>query len=95
MKTLNWKHLAAVIAIATTAGCGTFVGEGYVAQAVEKQGYKNVRITAKHIFFVSWHGCGKDDNAAFEATAVNANGQQVDLTVCAGWPFKGVTVRTS
>lgn len=75
--------------------CGTFVDTDRVARAVEKQGYRDVKITRKHIFFIAWRGCGKDDDAAFKATALNATGQQVDLTACAGWPFKGVTVRTN
>lgn len=76
------------------AGCGTFVASDDVARAVEKQGYRNVEIVSKHIFFVAWRGCGTDDDAAFNATGTNAVGEQVDLIVCAGWPFKGVTVRT-
>ena len=91
----NWRHFVLIAATTAMMGCGTFVHEENVARAVEKQGYKEVRIIAKHIFFVGWRGCGWDDEAAFEASAVNSAGQRVDLTICAGWPFKGVTVRTS
>lgn len=75
-------------------GCGVLVSEDSVAGSVEKQGYRNVQIISKHIFFVEWRGCGKGDAVAFKATAINPIGQRVDLTVCSGWPFKGVTIRT-
>lgn len=83
-----------VLFLITLAGCGAFVSGENVARAVEKQGYRNVEIVSKHIFFVDWRGCGEDDVAAFNAVGTNAVGEQVDLIVCAGWPFKGVTVRT-
>lgn len=80
--------------LAGCVGCGALVSDERVSVAAEKQGYKNVQVVSKHIFFVSWRGCGKDDDAAFNATGVNATGNRVDLIICAGWPFKGVTVRT-
>ena len=76
------------------SGCGTFVSNENVTTAVTKQGYKDVEVKSKHIFFVNWRGCGKDDDAAFKMSAINSIGQKVDLIACAGWPFKGVTVRT-
>ena len=86
--------LLAVLVSAGIAGCGALVSEEGVAKSVEKQGYRDVQIVSKHIFFVGWRGCGKDDEAAFKVTATNPAGQRVDLTVCVGWPFKGVTIRT-
>ena len=90
-----FQGLGAVVLALLMTACGTFVDTERVARAVEKQGYRDVQIVSKHIFLVKWSGCGSDDAVAFEATAVNATGQRVNLTVCAGWPFKGVTVRTS
>ena len=90
-----WQGIGMLVLAVTLTGCGAFVNSEHVANAVEKQGYRNVRIVSKHIFFVTWRGCGADDKAAFKATAMNATGQQVDLTVCSGWLFKGVTVRTN
>ena len=75
-------------------GCGALVSDDNTVEAVMKQGYSDVQIKASHIFFVSWHGCGDSDRAAYKMAATNALGQRVDLIVCAGWPFKGVTVRT-
>ena len=76
------------------AGCGMFVSDSDVVKAVEKQGYSDVSIKASHIFFVRWRGCSNDDDAAYDLVAVNSAGHRVDVIACAGWPFKGVTVRT-
>lgn len=90
-----WQELGVIVLSLLVTACGALVDTDRVARAVEKQGYRNVKIVNKHIFFVTWRGCGKDDDVAFKAMAVNAAGQQVDITVCAGWLFKGVTVRTN
>lgn len=78
----------------TLTGCGAFVSEEDTAKAVEKQGYQNVQIQKKHIFFTNFLGCGENDVAMFKATATNSMGQKVDIIICTGWPFKGVTIRT-
>jgi len=89
------KKICAIIAMLfMLTACGMFVKEDKVTKAVEKQGYTNVQVLDKHIFFVNWRGCSKSDEAAFDVLATNALGQNVDLVVCAGWPFKGVTVRS-
>ena len=75
-------------------GCGVFVSDSAVVGAVEKQGYRNVEILNSHVFFVNWRGCSGSDDAAYKLLATNVNGQRVELIACAGWPFKGVTVRT-
>ena len=63
-------------------------------EAVAKQGYSDVRILHIHPFFADYFGCSKGDRAAYKMSATNALGRKVNLTACAGWPFKGVTVRT-
>lgn len=79
----------------TLSGCGSCVDDNSVKRAVEKQGYSEVKIKDKHIFMVGYHGCDSNsDAAAYEMKAVNAKGDRVALVVCAGWPFKGVTIRT-
>jgi len=83
-----------VLTVLAFGGCGAFVSDDDTRTAVAKQGYRNVTITDSYIFFVELHGCGRDDNAAYEMDATNVNGQRVQLIACAGWPFKGVTVRT-
>jgi hypothetical protein len=75
-------------------GCGYFVGEGEAVRALEAHGFSGVRVTARHEMAPELFGCGRDDAAAFDATATNPAGRQVEAVVCVGWPFKGATVRT-
>ena len=77
-----------------SSGCGFLVSDDHTVEAVEKQGYSDARIQRIHVFFVHYFGCSKEDDAAYKMSAKNALGRRVDLTTCAGWPFKGVTVRT-
>ncbi|MEK7584654.1 MAG: hypothetical protein AAB490_05390 [Patescibacteria group bacterium] len=74
---------------------GAYVSDEKIIAAVENQGFSDVRILDKDITFISWRGCGKDDDAAFQVEATNALGKRVPLTACAGWPFKGVTIRSN
>jgi hypothetical protein len=75
------------------AGCAaSCVDDSNVINAVEKAGYANAEILAKH-YVSTFFGCSKDDAAAFEVIATNANKQRVKFIACAGWPFKGVTIR--
>ena len=83
-----------ILLITSVCGCGAFVSKEKVAKAVEKQGYREVNVTSKHIFFVDWRGCSDSDDAMFNANTINSLDKRVDITICAGWPFKGVTVRT-
>jgi hypothetical protein len=76
------------------SGCGACVDDDQVRRAVQKQGYSEVKLGKKSIILMSWTGCGRSDAAAYEATALSTKGKRVDLIVCAGWPYKGVTVRT-
>ena len=86
--------LMVVVFSVTATGCGACVDDKDVVRAVEKQGYSEVSIKDKSIFFVSWSGCSDSDAAKYDAKAKNPKGDSVDIIVCAGWPFKGVTVRT-
>ena len=86
------KIILGVIAVLLVS-CGVFVQDGATVRAVEKQGYSNVAINAKHIVFPEWCGCAKGDDAAYDMTATNPAGVQVNIIACAGI-LKGVTVRT-
>ena len=77
-----------------SSGCGFLVSDDHTVEAVERQGYSDVKIQRIHVFFVHYFGCSKEDDAAYKMSAKNALGRRVDLTACVGWPFKGVTVRT-
>jgi hypothetical protein len=73
---------------------GIYVSESSVVEAVGKQGYSEIIVVDKDVLFVGWSGCSGSDDASFELVATNALGKRVELVACAGWPFKGVTVRT-
>ena len=75
---------------------GIYVSQENVVSAVEKQGYSEVVVNDKDVFFVSsWGGeCGDKDDALFEITAINPVGNKVEIIACSGWPWKGVTIRT-
>lgn len=88
------KSLMVSLIIFALIGCGAFVNGNDVINAVEKQGYSNVTVVDKSIFFISFRGCGESDSAVFKLEATNAIGKRVNLLACAGWPFKGVTIRT-
>lgn len=83
-----------VLVAIVVSSCGAFVDESVAVRAMETQGYSNVKITGKHIWFTSWQGCGKEDDVKFDVVATNPIGKRVELFVCAGWLFKGATVRS-
>lgn len=72
---------------------GYYVSDKSVIEAVEVYGFTDVKIKDKDLFWIDWAGCGKDDDAMFEVSATNVAGKKVNLMACAGWPFKGVTLR--
>lgn len=84
----------ALLLITLLPGCGACVDDGKVRKAVEKQGYSDVKIKDKSVTAIGWRGCSDSDSAAYKMRAKNPKGQEVDIIVCAGWPFKGVTIRT-
>ncbi len=86
-------RLAILAAALATAGCGYLVDDADVLRTLEAHGFSDVRVTSRHEIAPEFFGCGKDDAAAFEAEATNASGRRVGVVVCAGWPFKGATVR--
>ncbi len=87
----------ALLSIALTVGSvfrGAFVDESVAVSALETQGYSDIRIMERHWFLVGLRGCDGDDAAQFATEATNPAGKRVQLYVCAGWPFKGATIRT-
>jgi hypothetical protein len=89
------RILFVLLAVAClSSGCGLLVSDSNTVDAVAKQGYSDVHILHIHPFFASFFGCSNGDVAAYKMSATNALGRKVNLIACAGWPFKGVTVRT-
>ena len=87
------KYLVLVLALCI-ASCGVLVDKEDVILAVAKQGYSDVKIMSSSYVMVETAGCSSSDSAAFEVSALNPLGKRVKLIACAGWPFKGVTIRT-
>jgi hypothetical protein len=84
-----------VLVISFFAFCsGCLVSEDVAIRALETQGFSNVRVTDKHWILVGMQGCSDSDAAKFDAEATNSAGRRVQLYVCAGWLWKGATVRT-
>ena len=88
------KKFLLVLALMCMYNCGSCVDDANVIDAIEAQGFTNVSVEDKSIVFVGWAGCSDDDEAAYEITAINSLGKRVKLLACAGWPFKGVTIRS-
>jgi hypothetical protein len=74
-------------------GRGCQVDDAQAHRALKAAGYSDVRITDRSNWFVSWGGCSDSDAVQWDAVAKNARGESVNVIVCAGWPFKGATVR--
>lgn len=80
-------------AAAGMAGCGSLASQGSVESLLQNQGFTNIEVTKREVWFVDLKGCGKDDVALFTAKATNPIGTPVTVEVCEGWPFKGATIR--
>lgn len=86
--------VVAIIFVLVSFARGVFVNESEAARALETQGYRDVKITNDAWLFVGLRGCDEGDAARFTAVASNPTGKRVEIYVCAGWPFKGSTIRT-
>lgn len=73
---------------------GILVNESVAIKALETQGFGDVEITKRAWFAVDYRGCSSSDVVKFEAIAINPIGKRVNVFVCAGWPFKGATIRS-
>ncbi len=71
---------------------GIYVSPDRSMATLEKSGFTEVQVKSRNIFFVGLQGCGKDDVVGFNASAINAAGDRVDIMTCHGF-FKGGTIR--
>ena len=100
MKRIGGVLCIVVVALVVGFGAVTYLKPGIWAdkndaiRALENQGFSQIQVLDKDIFFLWWNGCGEDDDASFELRALNPVGKKVEMTVCVGWPFKGATIRT-
>lgn len=71
------------------------IGSSYSAEEaasdVNKQGFSEVECTTNHYLAPTLYGCA-GSLAAWDCSAVNANGDTVDVVACMGW-FRGTSVR--
>jgi len=101
----KWKGLASVITFLIwmfvlfvflmIASLGRFVDEDVAIRALRNQGFNDIQIVGKHIWFVQFQGCGVGDAAKFDIEAVNPRGYPVQVYVCAGFWVKGATIRSN
>jgi len=73
---------------------GLFAKKDVAIRTLENQGFADVLIVDKAWFFVGFRGCDATDAARFTAIAKNPRDKEVTIYVCAGWPFKGGTIRS-
>jgi len=73
---------------------GCFVNEDKAVRALEKRGYSDAQVTDKAWFLVLVRGCDGTDAARFTVKAKNPAGDDTEVFVCTGWPFKDATIRT-
>lgn len=88
--------IVVVLALFLGLGRGIFVSTAKAEQVAQVQLGADVELGNKNIFFVGMRGCdGEKDAAVFKVLPyTNSDGLFVDnAIVCAGWPFKGYTVR--
>ena len=92
MKTIKLIGLVAItvlfifIALATIGmvPVGAFVPESRAIRALETQGYSNIEITKKAVFFIGWRGGDSKDKVRFTAKATNPVGKEVKVYVFSG-----------
>ena len=75
----------ALIAILGVTACSD---PNAAREVLEDQGFKNIKTTGWSMF-----GCGRDDTYSTGFIATAPGGKRVEGVVCAGFWFKGATVR--
>jgi prepilin-type N-terminal cleavage/methylation domain-containing protein len=86
--------LVVIVIICICIPTGLFVPERKAVAALQTQGFSDVLITHRAIWFVALRGGEKSDAVRFTATATNPAGKPVTVYVFSGWLFKGATIRT-
>ena len=84
--------------IGVAGGCsavqGGMVNQQVAVDAMQGAGFTDIQIVDKHTVFVDLQGCSAEDVVKFDVAATNSRGERVsNAYVCAGWPFKGATIR--
>lgn len=74
-----------LLSILLLAGC---TQPDKARELLDANGYKDIEITG-----YNWLSCSKDDTFHTGFKATGPTGKKVEGTVCAGWLFKGATIR--
>lgn len=88
------KQIAVIIGIVALIALFLFVGPSACTQPerasdlLARQGYTDIEITGYR-----WLSCSDDDLFHTGFSAKSPTGQAIEGTVCAGWLFKGATLR--
>ncbi len=88
-----WLVILGILIFEALGGGGIFVEPAKAVRALENQGFTEINIREKQVYFIGWRGCDQTDSARFVGTAKNPVGKVVPVSVCAG-VFKGATIRT-
>jgi hypothetical protein len=85
-----------ILALTLTGGVsGFFVDDTKVNRLLAAQGFSDISITEKKMFFVQFRGCSEGDSAMYTVNATNPAGKKVEgITVCSG-VWKGATIRSN
>lgn len=75
-----------------SAGVASLKGPGDAISLARSEGFTNIHVTGKDIWFIEIRGCGHDDIVLYHLRATNPRGQDVSLTACEGL-LKGATLR--
>ena len=74
-------------------GCGAIVDGSEAVQTLNDAGYTKVKVISNHFIAPTFYGCSKEDDTAFECSAVNPAGKRVNVVVCSNLMFKSSTIR--
>jgi hypothetical protein len=87
--------IAVVLVFFVLPNCtGYLVPDSKAVTHLEKEGYSDVQVVSKDVWFVSIRGGATGDVVRFTCEATNPIGQSVTVYVFAGWPWKKCTTRT-
>ena len=82
-----------VLGLVCLLSCGWTVKDIDVITSIEKQGYTNIAIIARHNYWIDAKGCSSDNSVAHVLSATSPTGRMVVIIACSGVPFEGVTMR--
>lgn len=71
---------------------GIFVGNARAVHVLEKQGYRHVTVTSRHVFPFFSKNCSSRAAIRLRSLARDANGQMNQYDVCLEWPSSRASI---